>query len=130
MKLLNRTLMLFVGLILTSTLVSAGGEACDVELGEKVYKKCTACHTNDDTSAHLVGPNLYGIVNTMSGVGVDFPYSVAMLEAPRKWTPEALDEFLEAPMTILPGTAMAFAGIRKPHQRAAVICYINAGETL
>ncbi len=105
--------------------VRSDEQTCDITLGEKIFKKCAVCHLRDDSGKHLVGPNLQGVVDKMSGRAADFPYSLAMLEAQRKWTPEALDQFLENPMVVLPGTSMAFAGIRKPHQRAAIVCYLG-----
>ena len=129
MNRINLKLILLSGLIATSMTVHSDEDSCDKALGEKIYKKCAVCHTNDDSGEHLAGPNLYGLINRMSGTSKDFPYSVAMLEAPREWTPEALDKFLESPMLVLPATSMAFAGIRKSHQRAALICYLNGGET-
>ena len=126
---LNLKLMLSAYLLVVSTMLHAEGEDCDITLGEKIFKKCAVCHTHDDSGSHLVGPNLHGVIDRMSGSTAEFAYSIALQDAPRKWTPEALDEFLEKPMSILPGTSMAFAGIRKPHQRAAVICYMNGGET-
>jgi cytochrome c len=129
MNRINLKLILLFGLIGTSMAVQSDEDSCNMALGETIYKKCAVCHTNDDGAEHLVGPNLYGLMNRMSGTSKDFSYSLAMLEAPRKWTPEALDEFLEKPMTVIPGSTMAFAGIRKPHQRAAVICYLNSGKT-
>lgn len=125
-KLFSR-LILITGLLATSISTLSEETSCDIALGEKIYKKCAACHTRDDSGTHLVGPNLDGLINRMSGSAADFPYSNALLEAPRKWTPEALNEFLEKPMSVIPGSSMAFAGIRKPHQRAAVICYLNGG---
>ena len=127
MEKLYPRLMLMIGLLIASMTVLSEELACDIKLGEKIYKKCAACHTRDDDGTHMVGPNLHGVINRMSGSAADFPYSIALMETPRKWTAEALDQFLEKPMSVVPGTSMAFAGIRKPHQRAAVICYLNGG---
>jgi cytochrome c len=129
MNILSLKVGLFAGLLTVNMTIQADEDVCNIALGEKIYAKCAACHTNDESGKHMVGPNLHGLLGRMSGSYEDYAYSVAMQEAPQLWTPEALDKFLESPMGVVPGTSMAFAGIRKPHQRAAVICYLNGGVT-
>ena len=91
------------GLALAMTLAApalAGGDPAE---GEKVFKKCKACHP-------------------------DFKYSAAMTEAAAGglvWTEENLDKFLKKPKDFLKGTKMTFAGLRKDDQRADVIAYLG-----
>jgi cytochrome c len=42
-----------------------------------------------------------------------------------QWTFEELDKFLANPKGEVPGTAMAFAGLKKPDERANVIAYLR-----
>lgn len=100
-------------------------QQCDFKTGQKIFNKCAACHTYDASGNHGAGPNLYGVVGRQSGTAEGFPYSSALLDAQRKWSAAELHKFLESPGAAIPGTSMAFAGIRKPHQREAVICFLQ-----
>jgi len=102
-------------------------EPCDLALGAKIFSKCAACHTFDTSGIHGAGPNLNSIIGKPSGSSSGFPYSEAMQAFQRLWTESELDSFLQQPMAAIPGTTMAFGGLAKPHQRAAVICYLAQG---
>ncbi|WP_150523670.1 c-type cytochrome [Roseibium sediminis] len=96
--------------------------------GEKVAKKCAACHSFDPSGADKVGPGLYDIVGRKPGGHAGFGYSSAMAaygEANPEWTYENLDNFLAAPKKYMSGTSMGFAGLRKPDERANMIAYLR-----
>ncbi len=116
----------FVLVLWSSDFSYAGGmdKQCDLALGAKIFSKCAACHTFDNSGAHGAGPNLYALIGKPSARSDGFPYSEAMQAFQRRWTESELDMFLKQPMVAIPGTTMAFGGIAKPHQRAAVICYL------
>jgi cytochrome c len=100
----------------------------DVAKGEQSAKKCAACHTFDKGGPAKAGPNLYGIVGNHAAHMEGFKYSAAMEGEETKgmqWTFEELDHFLENPKAEVPGTAMAFAGLKKPDERANVIAYLR-----
>jgi cytochrome c len=102
--------------------------AADVEKGASQAKKCQACHTFDDGGANKVGPNLWDIVDRLMGSHEGFKYSAAMLEheaAGDHWTYENLDHFIASPKQFIEGTAMAFAGIKKPEDRADLLAYLQ-----
>ena len=102
----------------------------DVERGKKAAKKCAACHTFDEGGANRVGPNLYGILNDDPARSDGFAYSSALKDMDGGWTFEALDAFLANPRVALPGTKMAFAGVRRPDQRADLLLYLRSlGDT-
>lgn len=93
--------------------------------GEKIFSRCQACHTVNDGGANRAGPNLWEIVNRDKGVA-DFNYSSAMAEKEGVWNYEALTGFLHQPRQWLPGTKMAFGGLRKPEDLANVIAYLRS----
>ena len=96
--------------------------------GEKVAKKCAACHEFQQGGKNKVGPALWNIVGRAPGSHEGFGYSSAMTaygEANAEWTYESLDNFFAAPKKYIDGTSMAFAGLRKPDDRADLIAYLR-----
>lgn len=99
--------------------------AADATDGEKVFKKCKACHALED-GQNRVGPHLYNLIDRPIG-GVDgFKYSDALAGNGGTWTADELSAFLTKPKEYAPGTKMSFAGLRKEEDRAAVIAYIQS----
>jgi MATE family multidrug resistance protein len=95
--------------------------------GEKVFKKCAACHQVGEGAENKVGPELADLIGRVPGSVADFKYSPAMVEfgeANGPWTEELLFTYLEDPRGQVKGTKMAFAGLKKPEEREAVIAYI------
>ena len=102
----------------------------DVESGEKIFKKCAACHSIDKGGANKIGPALYNVVGRAVGGVTDYKYSKALSSYDKDWTFEELNGFLLKPATYLKGTKMAYAGLRKEVDRASVIKYLNeSGDT-
>lgn len=120
---------------------SAGGAAKEVELasiipllssadvsaGESSYnKKCTTCHNHEKGGSHMTGPNQWNIVNRPKGSAEGFNYSKAILALKdKKWGYDELNGFLNNPKKYMPGTLMAFAGIKDAKERANVIAYMR-----
>lgn len=96
--------------------------AADAAAGEKVFKKCKACHKTED-GANATGPFLYGVVDR--GIAsVEFKFSDALAAVGGDWTPAQLDAFLKRPKDFAPGTKMSFAGIKSESDRANLIAYL------
>lgn len=98
--------------------------AGDAAAGEKVFNQCKACHTIE-AGKNRVGPSLHGVVGRQAGSVEGFTYSPAMKSAGLTWTPENLDKYLADPKGTVPGNKMAFAGLKKPEDRANVIAYLS-----
>jgi len=97
--------------------------SADVAAGEKVFKKCKACHKLED-GATATGPSLFGIVGRDVASVSGFGYSSTMAELGGAWTPDRISEFLAKPKDMVPGTKMSFAGLKKADQRANLIAYL------
>lgn len=100
--------------------------AADPAAGEKVFGKCKACHGVEQGGPNKVGPNLWDVVGKAKASAEGFSYSAALKGLGGEWTYEALDQYLQNPKAVAPGTKMSFAGLSKPEDRAAVIAYLRA----
>ncbi len=95
-----------------------------VEAGEKVFKKCTACHKLDD-GARGSGPHLFNVVGRDIG-GVDgFKYSKTLANMEGVWDEATLAAFLANPKKFARGTRMSFAGLKKEADIVAVTEYLK-----
>ena len=97
----------------------------DLAVGEKVFKKCAACHSIVKGGKNNIGPALYNVVGRQTGVVNDYKYSKALSGYGKEWTFEELNGYLIKPAKWIKGTKMAFAGLRKEKDRASVILYLN-----
>ena len=97
----------------------------DIASGEKIFKKCAACHSINKGGKNKIGPALYNVVGRAVG-GVDnYKYSKTLATYGKEWTFEELNGFLTKPSSYLKGTKMSYAGLRKEKDRASVIKYLN-----
>ena len=98
----------------------------DIATGEKVFKKCAACHSIVKGGKNNIGPALYNVVGRQIGSVSDYKYSKALSEYGKEWSFEELNGYLIKPAKWIKGTKMAFAGLRKEKDRASVILYMNS----
>ena len=97
----------------------------DIAVGEKVFKKCAACHSIIKDGKNNIGPALWNVVGRKTGAVTDYKYSKALASFDKEWTFEELNGYLIKPAKWIKGTKMAFAGLRKEKDRASVIKYLN-----
>ena len=97
----------------------------DLATGEKVFKKCAACHSIVKGGKNNIGPALYNVVWRKVGAVSDYKYSKALSGYEKEWSFEELNGYLIKPAKWIKGTKMAFAGLRKEKDRASVILYLN-----
>ena len=97
-----------------------------IEHGQKVFKKCTACHVVAKGGKNKIGPVLYGVLGRKSGAISDYKYSKALIAHGKVWSYEEMNLYLLKPQAHIKGTKMAFAGLKKEKDRASVILYMNS----
>ena len=93
--------------------------------GEKVFKKCAACHSIAEGGKNKIGPALWGVLGRQAGSLPDYKYSKAMAAYGKKWSFEEMNGFLIKPKDWIKGTKMSYAGLKSEKERAAVILYMN-----
>ena len=99
--------------------------AGSAEAGEKVFAKCTACHTINSGGANGIGPNLWGVMGKPIGKhAAGFAYSSALSGHGGSWGYEEMSEWLKSPRGFASGTKMSFAGLGSVEDRANVILYL------
>src|ERR1700752_1533575 len=109
----------FVALMAGSAL--ADGDAAK---GEKIFAKCKACHTVE-AGKNKVGPSLAGLFGRKAGTAEGYNYSDAMKNSGIVWGDETLHKYLEKPKDDVPGTKMAFPGLKEAQDRDDVIAYLK-----
>lgn len=98
----------------------------DPQKGADVFKKCTACHSDQKGGPNQIGPQLWAVVGRPIASEPGFSYSDALKgKATGPWTFDELFAWLKSPKAFAPGTKMTFAGISKPEDRANLIAYLN-----
>ncbi|MHA7774660.1 c-type cytochrome [Roseibium sp. M-1] len=103
----------------------------DAATGEKVFKKCAACHAVGEGAKNKVGPSLNGIVGAPAAQVEGFKYSENMVELAAGglvWDDETLTAYLHKPKDLVPKTKMSFAGLRKDEDIANVIAFLRTFE--
>lgn len=116
--------------LLAPGLLAVGGmaqaqPAADAARGKKLFLQCSACHALSAKAPAKIGPHLEGIVGRKARAVAGFRYSPAMQKANIKWDVATLDKWLARPSAVVPGTSMAFVGLSKPEDRAAIIAYLK-----
>ncbi len=100
--------------------------AADAAKGRKLAKKCAACHTIKKGGKNRIGPNIWGAVGGPRGVAAKYKYSTALKDLGGRWSYQDLDKYLTKPKAFLPKGKMAFPGMKKATDRAALIKYLRS----
>lgn len=130
MKTTTRMIALLGVLAVPSLATMAPGVALaadgDAAAGKTVFQRqCATCHIDAAEGPRRLGPTLFGLIGRKTGAVEGFRYTEANRNAGFAWTPEKLDEYLRNPRALIPGTNMAFAGIRSEKDRVDVVEYIK-----
>ena len=115
-------------LVLGGALLAASvgiAHAQDLAAGEQSFRKCGPCHSVGEDARNKIGPVLNGIDGRKSGTAADYNYSEANKKAEITWNEESFKEYIANPMTRIPGTKMAFAGIKNETEAKALWAYIK-----
>ena len=100
----------------------ASGAGGDPKAGEAIYSRCAACHALE---YDRTGPRHCGLLGRRAGTVPSFDYSEAMQRSKIVWSEATLDRFLADPLRAVPGTAMGYAGVKDPKERADLIAYLK-----
>jgi cytochrome c len=110
-------------LLIPVTSAMAAGDAAE---GEKIFKRsCGSCHVATKDGPKRLGPSLFGLVGRKAGTVEGFRYSEANKNSGVTWSPEILNNYLVDPKKFMPGTNMAFAGLKKDDERANIVAYLE-----
>jgi len=120
-----RALVIAAALLLAATAAQAG----DAARGKIAFgRECAMCHRVIANTRDSVGPGLDGIAGRKAGSKPGFDYSDAMKKSGIVWNEATLDRFLADPLRTVPGTAMGYAGIKDPKERADLIAYLQQAD--
>ncbi len=100
--------------------------SASIDAGKSVAKKCVACHTFEKDGPNRIGPNLWGVIGGTKARQQNFSYSAGMKALGGTWSYDDLNAFLFKPADFIKGTKMAFVGLPKTTERAAVVAYLRS----
>ena len=106
-------------------LPSAAAKAQDLAAGEQSFKKCLPCHSVGEGATNKVGPQLNGLEGKKAGTNPDYSYSEANKNSGLVWNDTVFKEYIKNPMGQMPGTKMAFPGIRNETEISNLWAYLK-----
>jgi cytochrome c len=115
-------------LFLASTFVlafPAFSYAQDAAAGEKVFLQCKACHQVGETAKNVVGPVLNGVIGRPAGSVAGYAYSEANKKSGLTWDEATFREYIKDPKAKVPGTKMAFAGLKDEQKVNDLVAYLK-----
>ena len=124
---MKKLVVLILPLVMAGVSLSVSNAALaagDVAKGQKIYKKCKACHALE-AGKKKIGPSLHGVFGRTSGTLEGFKFSKAMKEAAVVWDETTMDGYLANPKKYMPKNRMAFPGLKKEKDRVDLIAYLK-----
>ena len=98
--------------VIASTATISAAFAQDAAAGKSSFNKCLACHAIGEGAKNKVGPELNGLDGRKSGTAPDYSYSDANKNSGITWNEAEFKDYIRDPKAKIPGTKMAFAGIK------------------
>lgn len=92
----------------------------------RVFLRCRSCHSYEAGKKNAVGPNLLNVFGNPAGADTNYAFSKALLESQIIWNEANLDAFLTNPSKTIPGSKMAFVGLKKEEDRKALIEWMES----
>ncbi|MEZ5530883.1 MAG: cytochrome c family protein [Steroidobacteraceae bacterium] len=126
LRALSSTVTLSILLVGQVFAADAATTEAQLKRGRLLFTQCQACHQVKPGAPSLLGPNLAGIMGRKAASAPGFKYSSALAKSGLTWNAATLDKWLARPSTLVPGNTMAFAGLPKAEDRAAVIAWLAA----
>ena len=121
----RRVLATTLGPVLAFLALAAQAQAQDLEAGQRSFNKCRACHQVGEAAKNLVGPHLNGMFGRKTGSVEGYSYTDANKNANITWDEKTFSEYIVDPKGKIPGTKMAFAGLKNPQQITDLIAYLK-----
>ena len=111
--------------VVTSLATASSALAQDAAAGKTSFNKCLACHAIGEGAKNKVGPELNGLDGRHSGSAPDYNYSDANKNSGITWNKETFLEYIKDPKAKIPGTKMAFAGIKNEQEIKDLIAFLK-----
>ena len=112
-------------IVIASTAVTSSALAQDADAGKTSFNKCLACHAIGGGAKNKVGPELNGLDGRKSGTAEGYSYSDANKNSGITWSKEVFLEYIKDPNSKIPGTKMAFAGIKSEKEANDLWAYVS-----
>ena len=111
--------------VIASSAAASAALAQDAAAGKTSFGKCLACHAIGEGAKNKVGPELNGLDGRKSGTAADYNYSDANKNSGITWNEAQFKDYIKDPRAKIPGTKMAFAGIKNENEANNLWAYIS-----
>ena len=115
--------------VIAASAIAPAALAQDVAAGKTSFNKCLACHAIGESARNKVGPELNGLDGRKSGTAAGYSYSDANKNSGITWNESQFKEYIKDPKAKIPGTKMAFAGIKKDTEVNDLWAFISQYDT-
>ena len=119
--------------VIASLATVSAALAQDVAAGKTSFNKCLPCHAIGDGAKNKVGPELNGLDGRKSGTAPNYNYTDANKNSGITWSEAEFKDYIKDPKAKIPGTKMAFAGIKNEKEASDLWAYLaqydNDGKT-